>query len=131
MAVPLRSDSEALDRRMPTHILSRSSECGGSRRASCQLSRSRRFQRLGTYGHNPCPGLHRSDFLVLHGKERLHVGVIIVVPSVTPVSQRELFSAALAHIGARDLIQELTSNVLSTPYQKQANDMRKEAVGEH
>jgi predicted nuclease of predicted toxin-antitoxin system len=74
---------------------------------------------------------NRSDFLVLHGKERLHVGVIIVVPSVTPVSQRELFSAALAHIGARDLIQELTSNVLSTPYQKQANDMRKEAVGEH
>jgi hypothetical protein len=68
----------------------------------------RRFQRLGTYGHNPCPKLHvctnnRSDFLVLHGKERLHAGVIIIVPSVTPVSQRELFSAALAHIGARDL----------------------------
>jgi predicted nuclease of predicted toxin-antitoxin system len=46
---------------------------------------------------------NRSDFLVLHGREQLHAGVIVVVPSVTPVRQRELFSAALKHIGARDL----------------------------
>jgi predicted nuclease of predicted toxin-antitoxin system len=44
---------------------------------------------------------NRSDFLVLHGQEPLHAGVIIIVPSVAPVRQRELFSAALKHIGAR------------------------------
>jgi predicted nuclease of predicted toxin-antitoxin system len=46
---------------------------------------------------------NRSDFLALHGREPVHAGVIIVVPSVMPVRQRELFSAALQHIGARDL----------------------------
>jgi predicted nuclease of predicted toxin-antitoxin system len=46
---------------------------------------------------------NRFDFLVLHGKEPLHAGVIIIVPSVPPVRQRELFSAALEHIGGRDL----------------------------
>jgi uncharacterized protein DUF5615 len=45
---------------------------------------------------------NRSDFLALHGQETLHAGVIIIVPSVTPARQRELFSAALKHIGARD-----------------------------
>ena len=46
---------------------------------------------------------NRSDFLVLHGQEALHAGVIIIVPNVTPVRQRELFTAALKHIGTRDL----------------------------
>ena len=46
---------------------------------------------------------NRSDFLALHGQEPLHAGVIIIVPSVTPARQRELFSAALEHVGARDL----------------------------
>jgi predicted nuclease of predicted toxin-antitoxin system len=46
---------------------------------------------------------NRSEFLALHGREPLHAGVIIVIPSVTPVRQQELFSAALKHIGARDL----------------------------
>jgi Domain of unknown function (DUF5615) len=46
---------------------------------------------------------NRSDFLVLHQQEPLHAGVIIIVPSVTPARQRELFSAALAHVGLRDL----------------------------
>lgn len=45
---------------------------------------------------------NRSDFLVLHGHEPLHAGVVIIVPSVTPVRQRELFTAALKHIGTRD-----------------------------
>jgi predicted nuclease of predicted toxin-antitoxin system len=31
---------------------------------------------------------NRSDFLALHGREPLHAGVIIIVPSVTPVCQR-------------------------------------------
>ena len=47
---------------------------------------------------------NRSDFLALHGREPLHAGVIIIVPSVTPVRQRELFNASLEHIGTRDLI---------------------------
>jgi predicted nuclease of predicted toxin-antitoxin system len=42
---------------------------------------------------------NRSDFLALHGQEPLHAGVIIIVPSVTPARQRELFSAALEHEG--------------------------------
>jgi len=50
---------------------------------------------------------NRSDFLVLHGQEPLHAGVIIIVPSVTPLRQRELFSAALKHIGTRDLTNTL------------------------
>jgi predicted nuclease of predicted toxin-antitoxin system len=46
---------------------------------------------------------NRSDFLSLHGQEPLHAGVIIIVPNVMPARQRELFTAALKHIGARDL----------------------------
>ncbi len=57
---------------------------------------------------------NRSDFLALHGREPLHAGVIIIVPSVTPVCQRELFSAALKHIGARDL----TNTVVEVKYQE-------------
>ncbi len=55
---------------------------------------------------------NRSDFLELHGREPLHAGVIIIVPSVTPVRQRELFTAALEHIGARDL----TNTVVEVEY---------------
>jgi predicted nuclease of predicted toxin-antitoxin system len=46
---------------------------------------------------------NRSDFLDLHGQEPLHPGVVIIVPNVTPVRQRELFAVALKHIGTRDL----------------------------
>jgi hypothetical protein len=46
---------------------------------------------------------NRSDFLTLHGQEPLHPEVIIIVPSVTPLRQREFFSAALKRIGPRDL----------------------------
>jgi predicted nuclease of predicted toxin-antitoxin system len=46
---------------------------------------------------------NRSDFLDLHGKEPLHAGVIVIVPNVIPSQQRELFAAALKHIGTRDL----------------------------
>ena len=46
---------------------------------------------------------NRSDFLNLHGREPLHAGVIVIVPNVVPLQQRELFAAALKHIGTRDL----------------------------
>lgn len=36
-------------------------------------------------------------------RKPLHAGVIIIVPNVIPLYQRELFSAALRHIGTRDL----------------------------
>jgi predicted nuclease of predicted toxin-antitoxin system len=55
---------------------------------------------------------NRSDFLVLHGQEPLHAGVVIIVPNVTPVCQRELFTAALKHIGTRDL----TNTVVEVQY---------------
>ncbi len=53
-----------------------------------------------------------ADFLALFGKEPLHPGMIIIVPNVTPVLQRELFKAALNHIGARDL----TNSVVEVKY---------------
>jgi predicted nuclease of predicted toxin-antitoxin system len=46
---------------------------------------------------------NRSDFVTLHGKEALHAGVIVIIPNVVPAQQRELFKAALFHIGSRDL----------------------------
>jgi hypothetical protein len=52
------------------------------------------------------------DFLALHRQEPLHAGVIIIVPSVTPARQRDLFSAALKHVGARDL----TNTVVEVQY---------------
>jgi predicted nuclease of predicted toxin-antitoxin system len=55
---------------------------------------------------------NRSDFLALHGTEPLHAGVIIIVPSVKPAGQRELFSAAMKHIGTRDL----TNTVVEVKY---------------
>jgi len=55
---------------------------------------------------------NRSDFLALLAREALHAGMIIIVPSVTPVRQRELFNAALEHIGARDL----TNTVVEVEY---------------
>jgi predicted nuclease of predicted toxin-antitoxin system len=55
---------------------------------------------------------NRSDFLVLHGQEPLHAGVVIIVPNVTPVRQRELFTAALKHTGTRDL----TNTVVEVKY---------------
>jgi predicted nuclease of predicted toxin-antitoxin system len=55
---------------------------------------------------------NRSDFLTLHRQEPVHAGVIIIVPSVMPVRQRELFSAALQHIGTRDL----TNTVVEVEY---------------
>jgi hypothetical protein len=56
---------------------------------SCQLSGSPWFERLATHGHHPPKDYafvtnNRSDFLALHGREPLHAGVIIIVPSVAP-----------------------------------------------
>ena len=62
-----------------------------------QLMRVIREQELTFVTNN------RADFLDLHGKEPLHAGVIVIVPNVVPLQQRELFAAALKHVGTRDL----------------------------
>jgi len=46
---------------------------------------------------------NRVDFLRLHGNEPLHAGVIVIVPNVPPADQKTLLSAALKHVGTRDL----------------------------
>jgi predicted nuclease of predicted toxin-antitoxin system len=47
---------------------------------------------------------NRTDFTALYAKEVLHSGLVIILPNVTPQRQRELFRAALLHIGKRDLV---------------------------
>jgi predicted nuclease of predicted toxin-antitoxin system len=42
---------------------------------------------------------NRADFTALYGRESLHAGLVLIVPSVPPSRQRELFQAALSHIG--------------------------------
>jgi hypothetical protein len=44
------------------------------------------------------------DFSALYAQEQLHAGLVIIIPNVTPARQRDLFTAVLAHIGGRDLI---------------------------
>jgi predicted nuclease of predicted toxin-antitoxin system len=46
---------------------------------------------------------NRTDFTSLYAKEELHAGLVIILPNVTPSRQRELFRAALSHIGDLDL----------------------------
>ncbi len=50
---------------------------------------------------------NRVDFAALYGREEIHPGLIIIVPSVAPRLQRELFRAALAHVGNRQLVNAL------------------------
>jgi hypothetical protein len=47
---------------------------------------------------------NRADFTALYAKEQLHAGLVIFLPNVTPSLQRELFRAALSHVGKRDLV---------------------------
>ena len=47
---------------------------------------------------------NRFDFLTLYKKEAFHAGLVIIVPNVTPVRQRELFNAVLDHVGSREPI---------------------------
>jgi predicted nuclease of predicted toxin-antitoxin system len=46
---------------------------------------------------------NRGDFSALYAKEEAHAGLVIIVPNVTPSRQRDLFQAALSHIGAGGL----------------------------
>jgi len=51
---------------------------------------------------------NRSDFLALYNREAVHAGLIVIAPSVGPAQQRELFEAALGHIGAQDPMNTVT-----------------------
>ncbi len=46
---------------------------------------------------------NRTDFTVLYAQEELHAGLVIIAPNAVPSRQRELFQAAMLHIGQRDL----------------------------
>ncbi len=51
---------------------------------------------------------HEAGYLCDHvGREQIHPGLVIIVPCVVPKLQRELFRAALAHIGERELVNTL------------------------
>lgn len=47
---------------------------------------------------------NRSDFLALYRQVPVHAGLVIIVPNVTPPRQRELFQAALDHIGRSEIV---------------------------
>lgn len=47
---------------------------------------------------------NRSDFVELFARMALHPGLIVIVPNVTPATQRALFRAVLQHIGQRELV---------------------------
>ena len=47
---------------------------------------------------------NRSDFLALYSHAPVHAGLIIIVPNVTPIRQRELFQVALDHIGQGEIV---------------------------
>ncbi len=50
---------------------------------------------------------NRVDFAGLYRQAETHPGLIIIVPNVVPRLQRELFRAALSHIGDRELTNAL------------------------
>jgi predicted nuclease of predicted toxin-antitoxin system len=56
---------------------------------------------------------NRTDFAALYAKEELHAGLVIILPNITPSRQRQLFRAALLHIGRRDLISAVLEVDLS------------------
>ena len=42
---------------------------------------------------------NRSDFLALYSRTPLHAGLVVVVPNVRPLLQRELFQVVLDYVG--------------------------------
>lgn len=47
---------------------------------------------------------NRSDFLALYNHAQVHAGLVIIVPNVTPMRQRELFQTAIEHIGNGEIV---------------------------
>jgi predicted nuclease of predicted toxin-antitoxin system len=63
---------------------------------------------------------NRADFLKLYSRAPVHAGLVIVVPNVTPIRQRELFQVALDHIGQREIV----SAILEVEYREDRIDCR-------
>jgi predicted nuclease of predicted toxin-antitoxin system len=55
---------------------------------------------------------NRSDFLALYRGAPLHAGLVVIVPNVKPLLQRELFQTVLTFIGR----QELVNTVVEVEY---------------
>ncbi|EJZ22750.1 hypothetical protein [Rhizobium sp. Pop5] len=54
------------------------------------------------------------DFRKLYAKEELHAGLVIIVPQVLPVLQRELFALILQDLaGAQDMVNEVIEVTLA------------------
>jgi predicted nuclease of predicted toxin-antitoxin system len=47
---------------------------------------------------------NRSDFLALYNRAPVHAGLVIIIPNLAPLRQRELFQAALDHIGQGEIV---------------------------
>jgi predicted nuclease of predicted toxin-antitoxin system len=48
---------------------------------------------------------NRSDFLALYREAPLHAGLVVIVPNVKPLLQRELFQTVLTFIGRQELVK--------------------------
>lgn len=55
---------------------------------------------------------NRSDSLALYRRAPLHAGLVVIVPNVKPLLQRELFQTVLTFIGR----QELVNTVVEVEY---------------
>ncbi len=54
-----------------------------------------------------------ADFRRLYGRERLHAGLVIIVPQVVPSRQRELFNDLLTYLGSEgQLLNEVIEIVI-------------------
>jgi predicted nuclease of predicted toxin-antitoxin system len=70
---------------------------------------------------------NRSDFLKLYRGAQLHAGLVVIVPNVKPLLQRELFQTVLTFIGRQELVntvveveyhgREIECRQYSSPYQ--------------
>jgi predicted nuclease of predicted toxin-antitoxin system len=63
---------------------------------------------------------NRTDFLTLYRRSQLHAGLVIIVPNVKPVLQRELFQVALDFIADRELV----NTVVQVEYRGMAIECR-------
>lgn len=98
---------------MPAHISRRCSSPARPRLLSRQLAGPERRDRLGSDASDRggrfyfCDENAR-DVRKLHAREDVHAGLVIIVPQVLPVQQRELFALVLQELaGSPDLVNEV------------------------
>jgi predicted nuclease of predicted toxin-antitoxin system len=56
---------------------------------------------------------NRTDFLALYRKHRLHPGLVILVPNVTPGRQQQLLGAVLLHLADREPVNAVIEATFS------------------